>query len=100
MRAAYDGVPGRAVERLEPVVAEEHHAAALGVRPGAPLMLVERVAYDGDGTPVEFARDHHRGDRARLVVRAPTSGTGAGCPPRTSVGAAGLVEQPLEPGIV
>jgi GntR family transcriptional regulator len=74
MRAAYDVVPVRAVERLEPVVAEEHHAAALGVRPGAPLMLVERVAYDGDGTPVEFARDHHRGDRARFVVQVSRDG--------------------------
>jgi GntR family transcriptional regulator len=74
MSAAYGIAPVRALERLEPVVAEEHHAAALGVRPGAPLMLLERVAYDGDGTPVEFARDHHRGDRARFVVQVSTSG--------------------------
>ena len=29
-------------------------------------MLVERVAFAADGTPVEFARDRHRGDRARF----------------------------------
>ena len=33
---------------------------------GAPLMLVERVAYAADGTPVEFAHDRHRGDRRAL----------------------------------
>jgi len=32
-------------------------------------MLVERTAYAGDGTPVEFAHDRYRGDRARFVVR-------------------------------
>ncbi len=32
-------------------------------------MLVERTSYAADGTPVEFARDRHRGDRARFVIR-------------------------------
>ena len=57
------------MERLEPVAAGAHEAEALGVPEGSPLMLVERVAYAADGTPVEFARDRHRGDRARFVVR-------------------------------
>ena len=42
---------------------------ALDVPEGAPLMLVERIAYTADGTPVEFARDRHRGDRARFELR-------------------------------
>lgn len=68
MRDAYDLPPTSAVERLEPVVADAKRAEALGVPVGAPLMLVERIASAADGTPVEFARDHHRGDRARFVV--------------------------------
>ena len=32
-------------------------------------MLVERTAYAADDTPVEFAHDRVRGDRARFVVR-------------------------------
>jgi GntR family transcriptional regulator len=68
MRDAYGLGPVSAVERLEPVVARPHEAAALEVPEGAPLMLVERVARAADGTPVEFARDRHRGDRARFVV--------------------------------
>lgn len=70
MRDRYGLAPVRAVERLEPVVAEPGPAAVLGVAPGAPLMLVARVAYAADGVPVEFARDLHRGDRSRFVVEA------------------------------
>lgn len=69
MRNEYGREPVRAVERLEPVVARAHEAKALKVEQGAPLMLVERTAYDVDGTPVEFARDRHRGDRARWIVK-------------------------------
>jgi GntR family transcriptional regulator len=59
--------PVRAEERLTPVAAGEE-AEVLGVRPGAPLMLVERTAHAGDGTLVERARDLHRGDRSAFVV--------------------------------
>jgi GntR family transcriptional regulator len=69
MRDAYDAAPVRAIERLEPVLARAHEARALAVPAGSPLMLVERTAYAGDGTPVEFAHDRYRGDRARFVVR-------------------------------
>jgi GntR family transcriptional regulator len=40
------------------------------VAPGAALMLVERTAFDAGDVPVEYARDLHRGDRARFVVEA------------------------------
>ena len=58
----------RAIERLEPIHATAPDARALERAPRSPLMLVERIAYDADGTPVEFARDRHRGDRARFVI--------------------------------
>ncbi|HKI91938.1 MAG TPA: GntR family transcriptional regulator [Gaiellaceae bacterium] len=64
----WDAAPVRAVERLEPVLATEAEADALGVPRGAPLMLVERIAYDAAGAPVEFARDRFRGDRTRIVA--------------------------------
>jgi len=69
MRDVYGVAPVRAIERLEPVLARAHEARALDVPARAPLMLVERTAYGGDGTPVEFAHDRYRGDRARFVVR-------------------------------
>jgi GntR family transcriptional regulator len=64
----YDARPCRAVEKLEPVRADNYAAQVLGVARGAPLLLVERVAFDTDDRPVEFARDLFRGDRTRMVV--------------------------------
>jgi len=60
--------PYRARETLEPVTAGAREAEVLEVREGAPLMLVERVAYVRDGRPVEYARDLFRGDRTRIVM--------------------------------
>jgi GntR family transcriptional regulator len=69
MHEHYALAPVSATERLEPVAARAHDARHLGVDEGAPLMLVERTSFAADGTPVEFARDRHRGDRARFVIR-------------------------------
>ena len=60
----------RAVERLEPVVADAEEGAVLGVKAGAPLLLVERVAYSTAGVPLEYARDLFRGDRTRVLVES------------------------------
>jgi GntR family transcriptional regulator len=66
----YGERPTRAVERLEPVVADAREAEILRVPPGSALMLVERTAYDEASTPVEYARDLFRGDRTRVVVES------------------------------
>ena len=66
----YREPPVRAVERLEPVVADADEAEALGVKEGAPLLLVERVAYSAEGVPLEYARDLFRGDRTRVLVES------------------------------
>ena len=50
------------------MLADAEDAAALGLRVGAPLMLVDRVAYDEAGEIVETARDVFRGDRTRIVA--------------------------------
>jgi GntR family transcriptional regulator len=73
MRDLYGHEPVRVVEALEPVIAQQHSAELLGVASGSALMLVERTAFDADGVAVEFARDLHRGDRARFVVEAAAS---------------------------
>ncbi len=67
MRGRYADVPVRAVERLEPTLAGVEDAAALGIAPGAPMMLVERTAYGASGRPLERSRDLFRGDRTRVV---------------------------------
>jgi GntR family transcriptional regulator len=62
--------PARAVERLEPVVADDAEAELLGVKPAAPLLLVERVAWNEAGVSLEYARDLFRGDRTKVVVES------------------------------
>src|SRR2546423_1622557 len=68
MRGRYPELPQRAHEQLEPVLAGAREVEALGVEVGAPLMLVERVAFGASGTPLEHSREHYRGDRTRVVV--------------------------------
>jgi GntR family transcriptional regulator len=70
MDAGFGRRPVRAVERLETAEARPSDARTLGVRRGAPILLVERVGYSADGTAVEFARDRFRGDRTRIVIES------------------------------
>lgn len=67
MRARYDEVPVRAVERLEPGLAGPHEAEALEIVPGSAVMLVERTAYSAGRRAVERSRDVFRGDRTTVV---------------------------------
>jgi GntR family transcriptional regulator len=77
MRDTYACPPVRAIERLEPILAAARQAHALDVAIGSPLMRVERQTYAADDSPVEFAEDYHRGDRAQFVVQvSTTSGSG------------------------
>lgn len=62
--------PVRAVERLELTEARPSDVRSLGVRREAPLLLVERIGYAADGTPVEFSRDRFRADRTRIVIES------------------------------
>src|SRR6266516_3571879 len=67
IRSRYAEAPVRAVERLEPALASAEDAAALGIRAGAPVILVERTAYGDSGRTLELSRDVFRGDRTRVV---------------------------------
>jgi GntR family transcriptional regulator len=67
IRARFADVPVRAVERLEPAAAGPDEAAVLGIDPGAPVMLVERIAFAADGRALERSCDVFRGDRTRVV---------------------------------
>lgn len=68
MQRRYGVDPVRAHETIEPTACEPDEARHLGTRAGAPAILVTRLAYDAANTPVEYARDVYRGDRARFVV--------------------------------
>ena len=58
----------RARQSLEPVVASEYEAELLEVKPGAPLMLEQRLSFDQDDQPLEYGNDLYRGDRFRFVT--------------------------------
>ena len=51
---------------LEAVGAGQESAEMLRVPKGAPLIRLESVSYLADGTPLEYYRAFHRGDRSRF----------------------------------
>lgn len=53
---------------IEAVPASEYEAHHLQVAKGAPLILLDSVSYLADGTPIEYYRAFHRGDRSRFEV--------------------------------
>jgi GntR family transcriptional regulator len=53
---------------IEAVAAGEEEAHLLQVEEGAPLILLNSISYLEDGTPIEYYRALHRGDRARFEV--------------------------------
>lgn len=68
LQEQYGRAPTHGREMFEPVVADRRTARLLDVTPGTPLLLVERVAFDREGRPVEFSRDLFLGERTRVVV--------------------------------
>lgn len=58
----------KAAQSLEAVPANAYESEILRVREGTPLLLLERVARDGDDKPVEFVRSLYRGDRYRFIT--------------------------------
>jgi len=70
LRERYGCVSDRAVERVEARLAVAEDATRLGVRHGAPMIAVERIAFDDNGAAFEFARDRFRGDRTTIVIHS------------------------------
>jgi GntR family transcriptional regulator len=70
LQSEYGVEPGEAEERIEVVAAGTAEARLLGVRPGAPLLAIARIAWDSEGRAFERSHDLFRADRARIVVRA------------------------------
>lgn len=60
---------GHADEVLEAACATKREAELLSIRPGAPVLVVERTVYDLDNKPVEVVRSVYRGDRYQATIR-------------------------------
>lgn len=68
----------RGRRRMEAVGASEREAGLLQVAAGAPLLKLDSVSYLEDGTPLEYYRALHRGDRSQFeieLVRISEQGT-------------------------
>ena len=68
LRERYSFKPAHATQSIEVMVAGTFEAGLLGVRAGAPLLLLERFTYDSDDLLVEYVRSFYRGDRYRFVT--------------------------------
>ena len=70
MDVGFDLRPVRAIERLEVADARPSDSRTIGAKRGASVLLVERIGYAADDTPVEFSRDRFRADRTSLVIES------------------------------
>ena len=61
-------VIARGQRMMEAVAANQREAELLEIDPGSPLMLIDSVSFEADGTPVEYYHALHRGDRSRFVA--------------------------------
>ncbi|MCK1992943.1 GntR family transcriptional regulator [Peribacillus muralis] len=68
MQIEYGIYVTKAKEVFEPVLIRSHESMLLQVREGNPALLLERIAYDNHGLPVEFCRSLIRGDRCRFYT--------------------------------
>jgi GntR family transcriptional regulator len=55
-------------ESIETAPATPREAGSVRVDVGTPMLVVTRLNFDGDGTPVEYGRTWFRGDRVTLVT--------------------------------
>jgi GntR family transcriptional regulator len=58
----------RARRMVEAVAATNLEASLLNIRQGAPLLLIESTSYLEDGTPIEYFKARHRGDRTSFEI--------------------------------
>jgi GntR family transcriptional regulator len=68
MRERYGVTVLRARQFLEPAIADEYEAGALGIDQGAPVLLLQNITYAAGDRPVVFSKAVMRGDRVRYYV--------------------------------
>ena len=67
LRERYGVSIDRAEQSVAATEADAEHAALLGVAPGKPVLLFDRVAYSGDRA-VEHCFSRYRGDRYEITM--------------------------------
>ncbi len=64
----YGIVIARGKRMIQAIAASEYEAGLLEIARGAPLVALESISYLEDGTPVEYYKALHRGDRSMFEV--------------------------------
>lgn len=67
LESEYGIKPARARRTLEPALADDYESELLHIKKGSPVHIMETVAYDSVGVPVEHSKLYFRGDRSRFV---------------------------------
>jgi GntR family transcriptional regulator len=69
----YERVAGQIVSSADDILtvelADETHANQLGLVPGAPLIVIERIAYDPENRPIEWRRSYGAAERFRYHAK-------------------------------
>lgn len=68
MALKYGVVVTSAKEIFEPILIDDYESQYLDVKKGFPALLLDRIAYNSKGDPVEFCRSIVRGDRCRFYT--------------------------------
>ncbi len=63
---------GHTVRTIESIAAEATESELLGVREGEPLLLIQRVLYASDDTPLELMEALYCGDQFKYQIVLPT----------------------------
>lgn len=75
LREDFGIVPCRAREEFQPALADDYEAGWLRITAGAPVLLLERLAYatleEREEAPIEYCHSVVRGDRCRFYVDLP-----------------------------
>jgi len=71
---SYGSSPFSADEEIEATQATSEQAGLLGIEAGSPLLLITRTSFSESGVAVEFSRDYHRSDRARIRIKSRADG--------------------------
>ena len=59
---------GHATQTLESTLSQKNESISLGIKEGAPVLLMERFGYLENGTPFEYVKSIYRGDRYKFVI--------------------------------
>lgn len=69
LQNVYECPPLRSIDTLEAIPAPRDLADVLGLRPGAPITLVRRVASTHNEVPIELTEEYARSDRMRYQLQ-------------------------------